>query len=157
MNLLRRKPSDSALGPNTMLARVRDEMDRAFERLFDRPLHLGWPTSGENWIPALDVSDSETEVTIKAEVPGMAAKDVNVSITGNTLTLSGEKDESKEEKDESFYVSERRFGSFRRSVELPEGVDADKISAEQNNGVLTIKIPKLKTAKPRHVQVKAAN
>jgi HSP20 family protein len=80
-----------------------------------------------------------------------------MSVIGNTLTLSGEKDESKEEKGENFYVSERRFGSFRRSIELPEGIDADKIAAEQNNGVLTIKIPKLRTAKPRHVPVKAAN
>jgi HSP20 family protein len=140
-----------------MLSRVRDEMDRVFDRWFERPLQAAWATNGENWMPALDVIDSETEVTIKAEVPGMAAKDVNVSVIGNTLTLSGEKDESKEEKGENFYVSERRFGSFRRSIELPEGIDADKIAAEQSNGVLTIKIPKLRTAKPRHVPVKAAN
>lgn len=156
MNLLKTRPRETGLTAGTMLARVRDEMDRVFDRWFDRPLHLSLHTNGETWMPALDVTDSEIEITVKAEVPGMAAKDVSVAITGNTLTLSGEKDETKEEKGESFYVSERRFGSFRRSVELPDGVDADKITAEQTNGVLTIRIPKLKTAKPKHIPVKSS-
>lgn len=157
MNFLRTKPRETSLTPSTMLARVRDEMDRVFDRWFDRPLHAETQISGETWTPSLDVIDSETEITLKAEVPGMAAKDVIVAITGSTLTLSGEKDETKEEKGENFYLSERHFGSFRRSVELPDGVDAEKITAEQTNGVLTVKIPKLKTAKPKHVPVKASS
>lgn len=150
MNLLRRKPNEASLAPTNMLTRMRGEMDR----VLDRPLDLSWPTNGESWMPALDVIDSETEITIKAEVPGMAAKDVNVSISGNVLTLSGEKEESKEEKGENFYVSERRFGSFRRAVELPEGVDADKITAEQTNGVLTVRIPRSKAAKPKSIPIR---
>lgn len=153
MNLLRRKPNEASSAPTNMLTRMRDEMDRVFDRWLDRPLDLDWPANGESWMPALDVIDGDAEVTIKAEVPGMAAKDVNVSISGNVLTLSGEKDDSKEKKGENFYVSERRFGSFRRTVELPEGVDADKVTAEQTNGVLTVRIPKPKTAKPKIVPV----
>jgi HSP20 family protein len=107
-------------------------------------------------MPALDVTDSESEITIKAEVPGMAAKDVDVSISGNMLKLSGQKEECKEEKGENCYVSERRFGSFHRSIELPEGIDAERAAAVQDNGVLTIKIPKLMTAKPKHIPVKTA-
>lgn len=157
MNVLRRRPTETTLAPVNLLTRMRDEMDRVFDRWFDRPLEFAWPGNGKDWMPALDVIDSENEVTIKAEVPGMAAKDVNVSITGNMLTLSGQKDESKEEKGENFYVSERRFGSFQRSIELPDGVDADKVSAEQTNGVLTVKVPKLRSAKPKNVPVKTTS
>ena len=155
MNLLRRKPSETSLVPTNMLARMRDDMDRVFDRWFDLPLDLGWRTNGESWMPPLDVIDGENEVTIKAEIPGMAAKNVDVSISGNRLTLSGQKDESTEEKGESYRVSERRFGSFQRSFELPDGVDAEKVNAEQSDGVLTVKIPKLKPAKSKRVPIKA--
>jgi HSP20 family protein len=155
MNLLRTKPRETSLTPTNVLTRMRDEMDRVFDRWFDRPLDLGRPADGASWMPALDIVDGEAEVTIKAELPGIAAKDVNVFISGNMLTLSGEKDESKEEKGENFYVSERRFGSFRRTVELPQGVDADKVTAEQDNGVLTVRFPKLKIARPKQVPIQA--
>lgn len=155
MSLLRTKPRETVLAPPTTLTRMRDEMDRVFDRFVREPLDFVWPGDGKNWMPALDVIDNETEITVKAEVPGMAAKDVDVSITGNNLRLSGQKDECKEEKAENCYLSERRFGSFQRSIELPEGVDSERISAEQDNGVLTIKIPKLRTAKPKHIPVKA--
>jgi HSP20 family protein len=155
MNLLRTKPREKALAPSNVLMRMRDEMDRMFDRWFDRPMELAWPANGESWNPTLDVIDNEAEITIKAEVPGIAAKDVNVSVSGNVLTLSGQKDESKEEKGENYYVSERRFGSFQRSVELPEGADTERVTAEQDNGVLTVKIPKLKSAQPKQIPVKA--
>jgi len=154
MNLLRTKPRETALAPTTMLSRMREEMDHVFDRFVREPLDFAWPSNGKSWMPALDVIDNETEVTIKAEVPGMTAKDVDVSISGNRLTLSGKKDESKEEKGENYFVSERHFGAFHRSLELPEGVDPEKITAEQDNGVLTVKIPKLRTAKPKHIAVK---
>ena len=155
MNLLRRKPSATSLAPANMMTRMRDEMDRVFDRWFDRPLDLAWPTNGKGWMPALDVIDNESEVVVKAEIPGIPAKDVNVAISGNRLTLSGEKDESKEEKGENFYVSERSFGSFQRAIDLPDGIDAEKVTAEHADGVLTVKIGKLKTAKPKHIPVKA--
>ncbi|HEY3244382.1 MAG TPA: Hsp20/alpha crystallin family protein [Phycisphaerae bacterium] len=103
---------------------------------------------------ALDVKDSESEVIVKAEIPGVDAKNVDISLSGNVLTISGQKEELKEEKGEDYFVSERNFGSFRRSLELPQTVDPEKITAEQDNGVLTVKIGKLKIAKPRRIPVK---
>jgi HSP20 family protein len=149
------KSRPSAIAPPTTFTRMRDEIDRVFDRFVRDPLDYVWQGEGRAWLPALYVTDGEAEVTIKAEVPGMAAKDVDVSISGNLLTLSGHKEEAKEEKGENFYVRERRFGSFHRSIELPEGVDSEKVSAEQDNGVLTVKIPKLRAAKPKHIPVKA--
>lgn len=154
MNLLRTKPRELA-APTGMLSRMRDELDRVFDRFVREPFDLAWPGNGSNWMPALDLVDGETEVTIKAEVPGMSAKDVDVSVSGNMLTLSGRKEESKEDRGENYFISERRFGAFQRTIELPEGVDAEKIVAEQENGVLTVKIPKLKTAKPKHIAIKS--
>ena len=156
MQLLRTKVRDAAPLAPTALSRMRDEFDRVFDRFIREPFDIAWPSNGRKWAPAVDVKDTESEVIIKAEVPGMAAKDVDVSVSGNILTLSGEKEESKEEKDENCYISERRFGSFYRAVELPDGVDPEKITAEQENGVLTVKIPKLRTAKPKHIPIKPA-
>jgi HSP20 family protein len=85
----------------------------------------------------------------------VAAKDVDVSISGNTLTISGEKEESSKEEGKDYFVTERRYGSFRRSIELPEGIDPERITAHQDNGVLTVKIARLKTATPKHIPVKA--
>ncbi len=155
MNLMTPKMRDNRVVPNTMLSRVRNEMERVFDSWFHRPMQIEWPDNGENWLPALDLIDSEAEITIKVDVPGMNPKDVNVSVTGNTLKITGKKDTSKEEKGENYYVSERHGGSFQRMINLPDDLDSEKINAVQTNGVLTIKIPKLKTAKPRHIPVKS--
>jgi len=154
MNLLRSKPKDTLVPSTPTLSRMRDEMERVFDRFVRDPFDLVVHPEHRTWLPALDVIDNESEIVVKAEVPGMAAKDVNVSISGNRLILSGEKQESKEQKSEGCYISERSFGAFHRSIELPEGIDPDKVSAEQTDGVLTVRIPKLKTAKPKHIPVK---
>jgi HSP20 family protein len=103
--------------------------------------------------PSLDVSETDNEVTVRTEVPGIDSKDLNVSISGTTLAISGEKKEEQEREGESFYHSERRFGSFRREVELSAGIDPDKITAEYENGVATIRVAKKPTAKPKHIPV----
>lgn len=159
-NLLRRR-SPLALSPlNGELARLRDEMDRAFDRLWSDPLALAVMEPkllrAEGWLPAIDVSESDTEVKIRAEAPGVAAKDLDISISGNTLTIAGQKDESTEKKEENYYHCERRFGSFRRTIELPDTADTGKITAESDNGVVTIRVAKKPGAKPRQVEVKPA-
>lgn len=150
------KTRDTNMVPSNMLTRMRDEMDRVFDRFVRDPLDFAWSGDGKNWMPALDVVDTENELVIRAELPGIAAKDVNVSVTGNVLTLSGQKEETKEEKSSNWCMSERRFGSFQRSIQLSDGLDVDKINAEQDNGVLTVKIPKLRSARPKQIQVKPA-
>ena len=155
MNLLRTKPKELATSSPLTFARMRDEMERVFDRFVRNPFEIAWPPERGSWMPALEVTDTENEFVVKAEVPGMSAKDVNVSLTGNRLTLSGEKEESKEEKREGCYINERSFGSFHRSIELPDGIDPEKIAAEQTDGVLTVKVGKVKAVKPKHIPVKS--
>lgn len=155
MNLLRTRPKDSITTTSPTLARMRDEMERVFDRFVRDPFDLVVHPDRKSWMPALDVTDTEAEVVVKAEIPGMTAKDVNVSISGNRLMLSGEKEESKEEKGDCCYISERSFGSFHRVIDLPEGIDPDKVLADQADGLLTVRIGKLKAAKPKHIPVKS--
>jgi len=140
------------------LLRLRDEMERTFDRFFKEPFGYIEPNllRREGWLPAVDVSENENEVTLRAELPGMTAKDVDISVTGHTLTLSGKKEEQQEKRGEAFYQCERRFGAFRRTLELPETADIDKVTAEADNGIVTVHVAKKPGAKPRQIEIKAA-
>ena len=107
-------------------------------------------------VPAVDIAESEKGYEIKAELPGMDEKAIEVKVTDGSLTITGEKQEEKEEKD--YYLQERRYGSFKRSFELPESVDPDKIEASFKKGVLTVILPKKAEAqKPaKKIEVKSA-
>ena len=108
--------------------------------------------------PAVDIAESEKAYEISAELPGMDEKNVEVKVVNGSLTIKGEKQEEKEEKKKDYYLHERHSGSFERSFELPEGVDADKIEANFKKGVLTVTLPKKPEAqKPaKKIEVKAA-
>lgn len=108
--------------------------------------------------PAVDVAESEKAYEIAAELPGMDEKNIEVKVANGNLTIKGEKQEEKEEKKKDYYLHERHFGSFERSFEMPEGVDADKIEANFKKGVLTVTLPKKAEAqKPaKKIEVKAA-
>jgi HSP20 family protein len=131
-------------------------MEGLFDRFFGDQWGFSRSNNGDIWMPALDIREDEKEIMIRAEIPGVAAKDVNVSVLGNVLTIAGQKEESVEDQGENYCMNERHFGSFRRTINLPEGVDPEKITAEQNNGVLTVKLPRLKTATPKHVPVRSS-
>ncbi len=125
---------------------LRNEMDQLFEDFFRRPFDLS-PFREEtalagDFIPQMDVSETDKEINISAELPGMNADDIDISMTGNTLTIKGEKKSEEEEKGERYYRSERSYGSFRRSIPLPEVVEQDKIEATYKNGVLKVTLPK---------------
>jgi HSP20 family protein len=109
--------------------------------------------------PAIDVTEDEKTYKITAEVPGLDQKNLDVSVSGDMLTLKGEKHHEKEEKDKNHYLSERAYGSFQRSFAFPESVNRDKITADLSKGVLTITLPKTAEAqKPqKKIEVKAAN
>jgi HSP20 family protein len=133
------------------LARLHSEMDDLFDSFFsglDRPF-LGYKA----W-PALDIAEKESEFVVKAEVPGCKAEDINISVHGSTLTISGEKKMETEEKEKGYYHAERSYGSFRRDLNLGADVDPNKIEAECREGVLTIKLPKAETAKAVKIKVK---
>lgn len=154
-----RSKSESAEdnGGTAAVSEFRSEIDQIFNEFFADPFSFGLTTqSGRKsfgWVPTLDVSENENEVTIRAEVPGVDPDDLDISVSGDYLTLSGEKKEETEERKESFYRSERRFGQFRRQVALPSFVDKDDVSAEYRNGTLTVKLKKTAEAKPRRIPV----
>ena len=147
---------------------------REIDRLFDEFHPFDWrlPTSrsafgfempkfsAPDWTiaPAMDLVEKEKEYEISAELPGIDEKNVEIKVANNTLTIKGEKNEEKEEKQKDYYLSERRFGSFQRSFALPDGIDADAIEANFVKGVLTVKLPKTAAAQKaeKKIAVKAA-
>ena len=115
-----------------------------------------WPrTWGRNvaW-PAIDITDNENEYVVKAEVPGCKAEDIDITVAGNVLTISGEKKVEKEVKEKDYYHSERSFGSFRRDLRLATDIDTGKIEAECRDGVLAVKLPKSEKAMPAKIKIK---
>jgi HSP20 family protein len=131
-------------------------MDRLFENFFRESLSAWqWPFSDAGaWMPAVDVAENDREVTVRAELPGIEPKDLNVSVSGNQLIISGEKKQSEERTGKDYYHREIRFGSFRRTVPLPEGVDSENVEAEYANGVLTLRLKKSPAAAPRRIEIK---
>jgi HSP20 family protein len=105
--------------------------------------------------PAFDVKEAKDCYLFKADVPGIAEKDLEVTMTGNRLTVSGKREAEKEEKTDRYYTYERNFGSFTRSFTLPDGTDVDKLRALLEQGVLTITVPKKPEVQPRKIEVKA--
>jgi HSP20 family protein len=138
------------------LVTLRNEMDRLFDTFLREPLGaIDWPFVGQGkWSPTIDVAEGDDEVTVRAELPGIDPKDLEVSVSGNQLVLSGEKRESAEQKGKDFYHSESRYGSFRRAVRLPEGIDTENVDAQYANGVLTMRLKKTPSAMPKRIEVK---
>lgn len=138
--------------PFRELTTLREEMDQLWNRFFGE-----WPSmepSRGEWAPSLDVSETKDNIVVKAEVPGMDAKDIDISLANDALTVKGEKKQEKEEKDENYHRVERSYGGFSRSVRLPKDVQSDKIKASYKNGVLKITLPKSEEAKKKEIKIK---
>ena len=143
---------ESGFPPGLGLNRLRREIDR----LFEEPFGFLVPSSSlfEGWSPAVDIYEDKDKYTLKAELPGLNKDDIEVSLDGNTLTLSGERKEQEEKREGETYRSERYFGRFQRSVTLPAAVQADKVQATYKDGILSVTVPKSEEAKPKQIQVK---
>ena len=140
--------------PWSDLVSLREAMDRLFEESFVRP-RAGWLAPLGDGSLAVDMYETDEEVIVKTTVPGVKSEDIDVSITGDVLTIKGEtKAEEKVEK-ANYIRQERRYGAFSRSLTLPSTVVADKATAEFENGVLTLTLPKAEEVKPKTIQVKA--
>jgi HSP20 family protein len=139
-----------ALMPDAGQMTLRKEMDRLFDRLWDGE---DMPTVGA-WAPKLDLSETKDNLCIRAEVPGIEAKDIRLTLQNGVLTLQGEKRQEIEEKDERFYRTERVYGSFARSLRLPANVDTTKVSATFKNGVLMVVLPKAAEARGTAIPIK---
>lgn len=129
---------------------LEDEFNRMFEQ-FGMP--AGWGTEGR-FTPPMDVRETEEAYIVEADIPGMKKEDVHIEVADDVLTIKGERKEEKEEKQKNFHSVERRFGSFARSVALPAGFDASKVTAKFDDGVLTVTLPKPEERKPRRIEVK---
>ena len=134
------------------LSSLRREMDRLWENFFgERPLGRIWE---REWVPSLDMSETKDNYVVKAEVPGIDAKHIDISLTGDVLSIKGEKKQEKEEKEEDYHLVERSYGSFSRSVRIPAEVESNKIKASYKNGILTITLPKSEKVKAKEVKIK---
>lgn len=136
------------------LGRLRREMDDLFNRFFGET-SLPRVFSRE-WTPSIDVSETKDHLVIKAEVPGLEAKDIDVSVSGDVLTIKGEKKKEEEKKEEHYHYRERYSGSFQRSLRLPLSVKSDKADASFKDGVLTVRLPKAPEAKKKQITIKNA-
>jgi HSP20 family protein len=146
--------------PFTDVARWERDMERMFDDFWGRRMRPWWP---ERWSmpavleispPAVDLFEEKDEIVVKAELPGMDKDSIQVNITDHTLTIKGEKKKEEEVKEENYYRSERSYGSFVRTLELPADVHSDKAKASFKNGVLEVRLPKTEEAKAKEIKVK---
>lgn len=128
-------------------------MDRLLEDSFVRPARL-WPELRASELP-IDMYQTKDEVVLKAALPGVKPEEVDITITGDTLTIKGEHREEKETKEEDYLYKEHRYGAFSRSVTVPMQIESDKAEAVFENGILTLTIPKSEQVKPKQIKVKA--
>ena len=136
-----------------------EDMERRFDSLLGRPSFTPmWrraPAEQMGWTPAIDVFEKDDSFVVKAEIPGMKEEDIDISVSGDTLTIKGERKAESEVKEEDYHYCERCYGSFSRSISIPSSVDAAKIEASYNNGILEVTLPKAPEVKPKKIEVAA--
>jgi len=137
--------------PARELQTIQQEMNRLFGVL--DPREGGDGGTMRRWIPAMDLTEEGDQFVLRADLPGLQDEDVNIEVEDNVLTISGERKAENEDRKEGYYRVERAVGRFSRSLTLPEGVDPDRIEAQFENGVLTVRIPKPAETKPRRVAI----
>ena len=150
----------SGMEPGAMatLADFRNEMNRLFEGFFSRPLAMpGWFETVEpgQWLPAVDMAETDKQIQVRAELPGIEPKDVDVSVSEDRLVIAGEKKSEKEEGGEGWTHRESHYGAFSRAIPLPEAVDPTKVTARYDKGVLTVELTKSPSSASRKVPVLA--
>jgi HSP20 family protein len=136
--------------PFRNLTDIQGEVNRLFDTFLGRPTG---PVANGRWLPAVDMFETNDELVLTVEMPGVREKDVSVSITGDLLTIKGERRWQDESKDNKFLHVERAYGQFERLVQLPMAVQGDKVKAAYRDGVLTITLPKAEELKPRDIKI----
>jgi HSP20 family protein len=151
MQVTKRDGGTKAMSPWSELDRMQNRLRRMFESPFDTDLF----TESVGWSPAVEVSETENELTVTAELPGMSRDDVEIDLENNVLTIRGEKSSETEEEDmeRKVHVWERRYGSFHRAFTLPRTVDADGVKAEFRDGILKVHLPKTEQAKGKKIAI----
>lgn len=161
MKLTRRSfPFTPRFLPSPMFAPFDDygELGARTRQLFDEVFGKEFPAQAQGWAPAVNVAETKDEFTVTAELPGMKAADVSVDFTDGMLTIRGEKvdEHTEKEDDRTYYMWERRFGSFQRTLPFPGGIDDQKIVADFKDGVLAVHLPKAEEVKPKRQTIPIA-
>lgn len=135
-----------------------DKLQRKIDNMYDQFFGSNFLPSAYllgdgNWDPKLDISEGRKDITIKVEIPGIEAKDFDISIVGRRLTIRGEKKQEQKEKEETYYRVERSYGYFNRTIELPAEVDPNKVDASYKRGVLKMKLRKIKESETKRIRV----
>ena len=153
MAITRYTVRNPVLSPFRDLEEVSNRLARLFE---DSPVSTG--TNGGTWMPAVNVEETKSELVLSAELPGLGQDDISIELENNVLSISGEKSEERTEGDEErrYHLWERRYGTFQRSFTLPRTVQADKIRAVFDNGILRIHLPKQEEAQGRKIAIEKA-
>jgi HSP20 family protein len=131
---------------------LQNEMNRLFNTVFDAP-SPGNSGTLRRWMPAMDLVETADHFVLRADLPGLTEDDVKIEFEDGTLTLSGERKVENEDKGEGYYRAERAFGSFSRSLTLPQGIDPEAVTASFDRGVLEVSIPKPEERKPRRIEI----
>ncbi len=143
------------IAPTAGMRLLREEMDRMLDEFLGGRLAMreGEIEREQGWFPPLDIEETETHLVVRAEFPGVDPADVHVTLSGHRLVLSGHKQDSVYRSEGTLRHAERRFGSFKRVVDLPGGIDPDSVAAEHDNGIVTITIARQPSARPRAVPI----
>lgn len=137
--------------PFREMTTLRDEMNRLFSR------SIGEPSGGTAWAPAVDVFDSRDAIVLKAELPGLDPGDIDIEVDDGLLTIKGERRFQESVEEGRYYRLERAYGTFTRTLQLPQGIDPEAISASFDKGVLEVRVPKAEEVKPRRIAVAAGS
>lgn len=143
--------------PFRELAAIQDEMARFVSGAFGGPAEPGNGRTASTWLPAVDVAETDSEIVLAFDLPGMRQEDIAVELDSDVLTVSGRRERAEEQTGERFYRVERRFGAFSRSVTLPAGVEDADVKATFENGVLEVRVPKPQAAKPKRIEIGAGS
>ena len=157
MSLIPRGSRKSTGGDLSLLSDLRSEMNRVFDSFVREPFgsmaeSLGWGAG--QFGPSVDISETDKEITLLAELPGVDPKDLDITVTADRITISGEKRETVEKTENNYHQKEIRTGKFSRSFSLPSGVDTQQVNADHKNGVLTVRLQKSQTLSGRKVEVR---
>jgi HSP20 family protein len=142
--------------PARELNSLQQEMNRLFSTFFDAPTPRNGGSVGR-WVPPMDLVETDDHFVLTADLPGLTRDDIAIEFEGDVLTLSGERKVDHEQRKDGFYRIERATGAFSRSLTLPEGVDVDAVTAQFENGVLEVRIPKPEQRKPRRVAIRVGD
>jgi HSP20 family protein len=142
--------------PGREVDTLQSEVNRIFDAFFGGRTGNGG-SHARRWVPAMDLVETDEHLVLRADLPGLTKDDVNIDIKDGVLTVSGERKSEHEEKSEGYYRMERAFGGFSRSLSLPEGIDAERVTADFADGVLEVRIPKPEERKPHRVAIRGGS